>query len=275
MNPYTSDLSALEQDFTNRNIAFTRPGFCDDPPFRAAERTDPHYLDRYAAYVAKRPYDGDYLARAKETIARAASLLHEELVAHGRRGACVDISGILLRMLEEEDVWSCCIKGSLTISFPPQYGSPPRHYYSVDHGNDEAVAGHMWLYAPPYRVVDITVKQQPYDASDLVYIPEVVLAESGEPGYADPMEVLSPSVRAALSRRGVPPNHQLEYIARHVPEIFDSFPVFSVEGLRGARLKYTPVATAVPEEKLSGIGNMSFGGLSPLALYQSKFAGKL
>ena len=98
--------------------------------------------------------------RAKAIIDNVVSRLHAELVGYERLCACVDISEILFQLLEQEKIWSCCIKGSLTITFPRKAGIDTTYFWSVDHGN--FVAGHAWLSAPPYKVVDISVRQQPY-----------------------------------------------------------------------------------------------------------------
>ena len=54
----------LTEDFRGRGISFESPGFCDDPSFFDGGTNDPDYLNYYAAFVAKRPYDPNYLARA-------------------------------------------------------------------------------------------------------------------------------------------------------------------------------------------------------------------
>jgi hypothetical protein len=273
MNPFTSTYEDLAEDFRGRGISFDSPGFCDDPSFFEVERGDPHYLNHYAAFVAKRPYDANYLARAQVIIDNAVSLLHTELVEHGRLGACVGISEILFRILEQEKIWSCCIKGSLTITFPRKTGIGTSYFWSADHGN--FVAGHVWLYAPPYTVVDISVKQQPYRGNEANYIPDRILTTNPRPVIVNDEDIISPPVRMVLSANGVPPRQHLKEVAPLIPDIFDAFPAVAVPGLKGSSLKYSPVAIHAPEDKLPYLENMMFRGLTPWQLYHSKFAGKL
>lgn len=273
MSPFSATYKELAQDFHNRGIPLHSPGFCDHPLFLSVERNNPHYLNHYAAFVAKQEYDASYLARAKVVIDEAASLLHKELLKNGRLGACVDISAILFRILEEKQIWSCCIKGSLTISFPRKTGINTKYFWSADHGN--FVAGHAWLFAPPYTVVDISVRQQPYEHKEKAFIPQLILVAENKPTAVVVEDIVSPSMRLELLSRGVPPHLHLEAAAQFIPHIFCSIPAIDVAGLQGARLKYSPVAIHAPQEKLYNMTNMTFQGLTPWQLYQSKFAGKL
>jgi len=273
MNPFSATYEDLAEDFRCRGISFDLPGFCDDPSFFEVERGVPHYLNHYAAFIAKRPYDANYLARAKVIIDNAVSLLHAELIEHGRLGACVDMSEILFRILEQEKIWSCCIKGSLTITFPRKTGIDTSYFWSADHGN--FVAGHAWLFAPPYTVVDISVKQQPYRGNEANYIPDRILTTDTRPVIVTDEDIISPPVRMDLSAYGVPLHQHLKEVAPLIPDIFEAFPAVSVPGLKGSSLKYSPVAIHAPEDKLPYLENMMFRGLTPWQLYHSQFAGNL
>jgi hypothetical protein len=272
MNPFIATYEELSHDFDARGIPFRSPGFCDHPSFLEAERINPGYLNHYAAFVAKRYYDRDYLSKAKTIIDESTARIHGELVKNGRLGACVDISGILFRILEEERIWSCCVKGSLTIVFPRKTRINTKYFWSVDQGN--FFAGHAWLYAPPYTVVDIAVRQQPYRYKEREYIPDRILTTNDEPVDVDVEDIISPTVRADLFVRGIPGHLHLAELAQYIPDIFCAFHPIEVPGLRGAKLKYSPTASYAPDGKLSGITNMTFSGLTPWQFYKSYLAGK-
>jgi hypothetical protein len=273
MSVFSSTYEALADDFLCRGISVDSPSFCDSPSFFEVERGDPDYLNHYAAFVAKRPYDPSYLARAKVIIDNVVSLLHAELVEHGRLGACVGISEILFRILEQEKIWSCCIKGSLTITFPQKAGIDTTYFWSADHGN--FIAGHTWLYAPPYTVIDISVRQQPYLDQQEKYIPNCILTTDTRPVIVNVEDIASPAARMELSSHGVPPHQHLKELAPLIPDIFDSFPAVAVPGLKCASLKYSPVAIHIPVDTLPDMENMMFHGLTPWQLYHLQFAGKL
>ena len=79
MSVFSSTYEDLAEDFRCRGISVDSPGFCDSPSFFEVERGNPDYLNHYAAFVAKRPYDPSYLARAKVINDNAVSRLHAEL----------------------------------------------------------------------------------------------------------------------------------------------------------------------------------------------------
>lgn len=268
MSPFRKTHEELASDFRARGIPINIPGFCDHPSFLAVERDNPSYLNHYAAFVAKKTYDPEYLEHAKIIVAKAASLLHKELVDNGRLGACVDISGILGRILDGEGIWNCTIKGSLTVTFPPEAKKESRYFWSVDHGN--FIAGHAWIYAPPYTVVDIAVKQQPYDEDEYIYLPETVLSAERKQVMVKVDDIVSPSARAEMLAHGVPPDQHLYIAAQYIPDIFESFPAVSIKGLQGATLKYSPAAVHALDGTFEGMKNMSFNGLTPWELYSSK-----
>ncbi len=273
MNMFSADYASLEQDFVSRGIPIDSPGFYDDPNFLSAEHDNPAYLNNYAAFVAKRSYTAEYLLAAKQKIDIAASLLHRELAGHGRLGACIDISQILSRILDKEGIWNCCIKGSLTITFPIESHIDPKYFRSVDVGN--FFAGHAWLFAPPYTVVDISVKQQPYESNALPYLPNTVLTTESSPMPFDVNDIVSPSVRQCFLDEGIPPELYLPQVATFIPDIFNSFPVISAAGLQGSILKYSPYAAFASDLPLEKITNMIFNGLTPWELYRKKFMGRL
>lgn len=273
MNQFSATYSDLSELFRAIDVPTDQPGFCDHENFVAVEREHPEFLNLYAAYVAKRPYNEAYISNSRVVIQRASELLHAELVRHGRLGACVDISGILSRILDREGVWNCGVKGSLTISFPERSRIGPRYFWSVDHGH--FTAGHAWLLAPPFTVVDISVKQQPYEGKEHDYIPNLVLSEEKTPVAVQVDDIVSPSARREMLKSGLPPERHLSEAARYVPGIFEAIPPILVPGLRGATLKYTPVAIHAPDCALEDMRNMMFGALTPGQLYKTRLAAQL
>ena len=268
MNPFDLSIDELAELFRRLEIPTSDPGFCDHPSFLELERQNPELLNLYAAFVARSRYSPEYLERAEVKIRRAAQALHRELLAHGRLGACVDISGILSRILDREGIWNTCVKGSLTISFPPESGIGPRYFWSCDRG--EFVAGHAWLLAPPFTVVDISARQQPYEGLESNYIPEYVLSNDSEPTHVEVEDIISPEVRLAMVQQGIPPDRHLEFGARYVPGIFAAIPPIMVPGMDGSSLKYSPVAINAPDCPLEEMRNMDFGGMTPWELYDTK-----
>lgn len=269
MNPFVATFDDLSNDFRSHGVDTDSPGFCDCDAFIQVEQTlHPEYLNNYAAFVSRQRYDADYLARATTTIKTVATLLHAELVDHGRLGACVDISGILGRMLEREGVWNCSIKGSLTITFPATSTLETKHFWSIDEG--DFIAGHAWVFAPPFTVVDIALKQQNFSGAERRHLPEMVLSQSSTPADVEAADYISPVARQALNAHGIPEDHHLQACAPYLPKIFDCFPAISELGPTGSHLKYAPMAVHAPDGTFETMSNMTFNGLTPYQLYTQK-----
>lgn len=259
----------ISDDFVQRGIPVDAPNFYDHPNFIAAERLNPEYLNNYAFYVASRPYSKEYLRQAEVIITKAAELLYEHLKKNGRQGACVDITGILARILEKHGVWCASIKGSCTIEFPPSSSEETTHFWSVDHG--EFTAGHSWLFAPPFNIVDITVGEQAYSGKKKKFVPRLVLEKGGTDSTAEIEDIISPAATVQLQMQGVPRNRLFEYAATQMQEVQEYFSVKVVESNEGAKLKFCPVAIHASDEPLENMRNMSFKGKTPFKLYKKYF----
>src|SRR5258706_142175 len=119
MNPEEhGKLCAMYDDF---RIDRTKPGFYDDKRFLRAESVDPSFIESYGRFVESRPCDEAYLVRSRNEIPEISSLVHRELVADGRLGACVDIGMILSRILEQEGFWNYIVT---SLAVKPREESP-------------------------------------------------------------------------------------------------------------------------------------------------------
>lgn len=177
--PWKLSNSALEQQleklFQKDGINFGKPGFFDEPNFLKKEQRDPKYLENYACYVEARSYDADYLIEAKRKIEIAVQVLFEAVKKDGRLGACVDVSGMLGRMLDRLGIWNYVATTSLTIDFPVSAKRPKQHFWTFDVGS--FTAAHAIVVAPPFCVVDVTAALQPYDRPVLSFIPNYIISE--------------------------------------------------------------------------------------------------
>src|SRR6266702_523451 len=205
----------LERAFRNRSIDFSRPGFCDDEPFLRAERLDARFLETYARYVEVRTYDDVYLTNAREKIEIVAEAVRSAVASDGRSGACVHASGMVARMLDRLQVWNYVAKVTLTITFGPS-GHEPQYFWVLDEGN--FVASHAIVVAPPYSVVDVTVKHQPYPRDKRALLPEIVLADQLEPSTWAADDLANPQLLNAVRAAGM----RLEdYLKSAHPQLLD------------------------------------------------------
>ena len=157
-------MTALEKHFKKLNIDYNSIAFYDSNEFLKQEQKNNRFLELYANYVNEKKYSIEYIERAKKEIPLIAKILNQELKKDGRLGACIDISIVLSRILEKEGYWNYLTKGSLTIDFPIESKIETKYFWSVDDG--EFQSGHTWVVAPPFNVIDIALRQQPYKGEE-------------------------------------------------------------------------------------------------------------
>lgn len=174
-------LPELEALFKSYRIPFSSPGFYDDASFIHAEQSDPAFIENYAKYVRYRDYTDEYLKDARAVIQRMAERLSNELQQDGRLSTCIIATKALTRMLERQGIWCYSVGGSLVVDPPSESGLSPVSLYAFDlvqNGNPGFEAGHTWVVAPPFEIIDLTIKQQPYPESALdKLLPNYILAE--------------------------------------------------------------------------------------------------
>lgn len=263
MTDFSEPFDAIQDDFERREIIYDTPGFYDSSKFLLVERARPEYLSNYARFVQGREYSDEYLLKARQEIEVIARSLYNELLRDGRQGACVDMAGVLSRILEREGYWNFVIKGSLTIEFPPTSGKSKRYFWTYDEG--EFIAGHAWVYAPPFKMIDLTLKQQPHRTGDSNFLPDYVLAEDTTIEDPDADDVISPTFYLYMRELGIPKAEVLGTIAPNLQKFWDTFNTYMVEA-QGTKLKYVPTANAAPDcplEDLIGISQ----GKSGIELY--------
>jgi hypothetical protein len=265
----------LERAFANRGIDPSNPGFCDTAEFLAAERTNPRFLEAYAEYVEARPYSEEYLGWAKKRMDVAAHELARAVRADGRLGACVDVSGMLGRMLDRLGIWNYVAKTCLTIMFPGTSSLPPTYFYGIDFR--KTAAPHAIVVAPPYSCIDVTARQQLYAAGEAAHIPEIVLLDRYLPANWTMKDLAAPEV--ALRARFM--GQSLEQFVRekyaHMLEVASKLPARRREPESDfeAALKYTIVAVGGALEPLEDVTGYKPGGRTALQIFEQDILPKL
>jgi hypothetical protein len=179
----SGEFTRVDDKLRRLGVDVSALGFYDQPAFQALEETDPLALELYSSWVINRPRDLDYDAHARLVVPRLAAIIERRLASANGLGACVNVATMMARMLDRLGVWSFAVRGSLTVEIPsrPEVG---RRYFPecdlLDH--DDNVTGHGWLVAPPFVVVDPTLKHQKWvdlDPEISALLPEVVAADGG------------------------------------------------------------------------------------------------
>lgn len=257
-NEYKRIINEME----SRKIPIDLPGFYNNQNFISQERRDPKYLEEYARFVRDKPYSDDYLEKAAQTIPHICSILHDELVRDGAHGACVNMSIALSKILESEGFWNYIVKGALTIKFPTESKITPSYFWPVDQGNFDA--GHAWVVAPPFSVIDLTVKQQPYQRGEFDYIPDFILSDTKDTDTIQIEDIYSLETRRYF---GLMKETQLKNIDPEVHRIAKDFIPRKIIHDRTI-LKYTTVGISMSDGDMKDITGFSLNGNSVETMYK-------
>lgn len=169
-------LKSILDLYEENNIDYSEAGFYDLPEFVAIESQFPAFLESYAQFVLQKKYSAKYSEKAKLEIPFIVKILNQELINEGRKGACIDMSMAISRILEKEGYWNYVTKGSLVIDFPNDQNLKSKYFYSQDIVN--ATTGHAWVVAPPFSIIDATIKQQGYLSGEENQLPNIILSNS-------------------------------------------------------------------------------------------------
>jgi hypothetical protein len=252
----------LENAFQRRGIDFTRPGFYDQPVFKDCEVADPRFLENYAEYIHIRRFDEAYLEGARKLIPALANFLAAELAQDGRKGSCIDVSGAMMRILEREGIWSCMVGGATVVSFPPASGFSPAYFWTI---TDPPTTGHMWLFAPPFKVVDITLSMQPWGRGQENYIPRTILSEDSSKAEVDIFDFMDEKLVRHIERStGRPPS--FANISLRTRETMAKFPPFCITA-QDVTIKYVPARIDAMDGSLDQMRNLQLNGRFPADLY--------
>lgn len=259
-------MSITSDRFTRLNILPDEPGFYDSPAFLKVEQSEPNLLHDYAKYVFTREYTDVYLENAAPIIKDVSEFLYTRLVKDGRQGACIDMASTLSRFLEREGIWNVAVSGALRIDTP--IGST--NFGPITFGDSQAMAAHAWVYAPPFEVIDLTIKQQPYPEKEILkYLPGYVIEKFYASGKCEPEDFFD---RSALSK--------FISVKGRMPKMSDVYQIDSgikkgvldfrsVEFLIDkTKLTYLPIAGIFPDLPLETMANLILSGKKPFEIYQ-------
>lgn len=266
----------LQALFGEIGVDTSKPGFYDEPSFIAHEKENPQFLAQYGLYVATQPYPPEYLKSARQKIKELCKFLHTRLLQDGRVGACVDMSGSLGRMLDREGVWNVPVSGPVTVYFDPESKLQPYHFVSMTMRESDAVVPHAWVIAPPFKVVDLTIKLQDYPRGCATCLPQYIMADTPTAGTMTVKDWMDDSAIAQYKREcGKAPT--LESIGANLaPQAFEMVRRLGVSEVKTpkAKVKYMPGAVNVSDCPLEKMNNLCLSGDSPSKLYQQFLASR-
>jgi hypothetical protein len=247
------------------------PGFYDQAPFVEAERTDPTLLEAYAGIIETKTYSPAYLEYARARVHATAAFLHAALVKDGRQGACVDISTTLSRFLERQGVWNYIVKGATTLTFTKETGIDPTHFWPMFVFPTEAAAGHAWVKAPPFMVVDLSLGLQPYENGEEAHIEVPVLSERATVAEPRLDDLLAPkeieALQKHLGRRRLDVN-DIRSVRPGIPRNMATLGGAWTVAQSRAQIRYLSCGVTAPDRPLEEIESLCLDGRYPIDLWR-------
>ncbi|MGN6517599.1 MAG: hypothetical protein ACTHLR_17365 [Rhizomicrobium sp.] len=261
LNKLTDDPKKLARFFVNKKIPTEKIAFYNHPNFRKAEEQNPNILEFYAAWVRARPQDEAYLAHVRKVVPKITNALYEQTHADPASGACIDASMALTKMFELEGVWCYAARGSLEIRSKAL--SSATHFWYIDV---HPTAGHVWVVAPPFEIIDLTLQKQLYTGGEASILPKTVILEDADPITPAVEDYCSPEFLQSSFGRSVHPEHDPRVAA--ALNAGDFFPSFEV-GHEATKIRYALGGiTASEADEISDIINRKWNGRSPAEIYK-------
>ncbi len=243
----------LEKRFRKLGVKSFKPGFYDDQAFMEAERSNPKLLEEYAKYVSRRPNTDIYEANTRDIVSRLLNII-DEATANAPRGSCRDSAAVLSRMLDRLGVWNFTVQGSFNIAVDGM-GDEGRRFLWFDDELDPGagVRGHQWVVAPPYRILDASVRWQGWKDHVSAAISGPIATEEASSTKIRAVDVYPEKVLfEAKVLHGLSEAELLKHYRPDVKEFYGIVPPLTFR--RGAvEYRYIPVGITASEEPLEDI----------------------
>ncbi|WP_031485762.1 hypothetical protein [Maridesulfovibrio frigidus] len=254
--------------FRGKGIDFSSVGFYDEKNFLKAEQKDPDFLRNYGFWIRNKKYDDDYLKYVRETIPHVLQPMHDELVKDGSQGACVNMSLALSKILEKLGIWNVMVEGSFNAVYPSSSQITEKflwQYDSPQHVESRISPGHVWLHCPPFNIIDLTIKYQPYTQKQAEYLPEIVAQEEVNEFKATINDICSPSTTEWLQSKLATERSFFSTIGF---DYFSSKETPKSFNYGDTKLRYIPCSFTAADGPLETMKCLQLSGKYPLEIYE-------
>lgn len=254
--------STVDERLRRVGIDPSQFGFYDQPAFMAEERRDGQFLEQYALWVQSRPRSTDYDERVRTIVPRLAEFLADLFEREEVQRSCVHVSSMMPRILDRLGVWSFGLKGSLIMEVASEDFWRGQSMCDIPDFPG-AELGHAWVVAPPFIIVDSTIRlQNPTGDPMNAFIPPIVTVEDAPLIRPTVDDVVSAELRADYARREGRVDSQLHH--RLVPQLREFSREFPSREVRHGdlTLRYVPSGVRVsdvPLEEINGAGDRLSG----------------
>jgi len=176
---------------------------------------------------------------------------------------------MLSQILEKFGVWNYITIGGLRIDFADYVGLTSTRLEPIMASTNPAVAGHVWLCAPPFHIVDATVGYQEYSRGEAQYILHPILAEFVEDaGYEFEDLIDEDAVIEITMQLGKIPNlDDLYNLHPRLRERMSKYRPVTVNQ-KDVALTYIPIGVSAPDMPLEQAISLSLSGKGPQELFE-------
>ncbi|WP_205937674.1 hypothetical protein [Rhizobium leguminosarum] len=144
-----------------------------------------------------------------------------------------------------------------------------RHFTVIDDNEGAGFeSGHMWIIAPPYDVIDLTLRHQRWrgDAFQRQISPRI-LGENLANVKARPQDVVAPEIRAQY--RGVSDLHNALFPDQ--ARVLKKFPAKAfVSG--STDIRYVPAGVSLPDAPLESVNEQARAGVPAIKIWRDDVA---
>jgi hypothetical protein len=193
-----TEFEMLEGYLYGLGIDTSKPGFYDSPAFQTQAQSNLYFAETYARFVKLRPITEAYEARVKMIVPRLCQLIVDVFKADRWEGGCLEASWMMSRMLDRLGIWNYTPIGSVT--FEVEHKGLCCGFYRHDFKDfPEAILGHAWVVAPPFKLVDATVSLQRLGDDPIrEYLPVCVSALEVTPLKLEVSDIISFRMRESF-----------------------------------------------------------------------------
>lgn len=250
----------LDKELTDLGVKTDQFGFCDQREFLAAEGKNPALLEIYAKWVMLRPRDAKYDTHVNRIVPKLARLVATVLEEDELEGSCEMACSLLTKSLDRLGVWSVGMVGSST--FEVKGKNFWRGLHTVDRADfPGARLGHTWVCAPPFIVVDASVKRQRWSGDEIYpYVPSIILDNHGRKTKPTPQDVISTEIRGEMIMAwGTIPNGVIYELEPDLKKFSETFPATEIL-VDKLTARYIPTAAILSDGTLEEINGGSDKG---------------
>lgn len=252
----------VESELRSYGIDTSEFGFYDQQAFLEQEQKDDEFLEKYGLWVNSRPRSAEYDARARIVVPKLANFMADLFEREGMQRSCVHASAMMPRILDRMGIWSFGLKGSFVSEVTT--ADLWRGQASCDVEDfPGAERGHAWIVAPPFIIVDATIRlQNPQGDPMNSYLPAIVAAEDAPLTKPTVDDIVSAELRHAFAQHEGYADSQLHH--RLVPQLRKFSQNFPSRELTVGQvtLRYVPTGVRIsdlPLEEINGVAEKLTG----------------